>query len=87
MVILDIYENNLYDIEMELRAEYPKLNLEAIVASVRDKARLNNVFETYKPEIVFHAAAHKHVPLMEKKPIRGNTQQRIWNIQCSKLCR
>lgn len=71
LVIIDIYENNLYDIEMELRAEYPKLNLEAIVASVRDKARLNNVFETYKPEIVFHAAAHKHVPLMEKSPLEA----------------
>ena len=71
LVILDIYDNNLYDIEMELRAEYPKLNLEAIVASVRDKARLNNVFETYKPEIVFHAAAHKHVPLMEKSPLEA----------------
>ena len=71
LVILDIYENNLYDIEMELRAEYPKLNLEAIVASVRDKARLNNVFETYKPEIVFRAAAHKHVPLMEKSPLEA----------------
>ena len=71
LVILDIYENNLYDIEMELRAEYPKLNLEAIVASVRDKARLNNVFETYKPEIIFHAAAHKHVPLMEKSPLEA----------------
>ena len=71
LVILDIYENNLYDIEMELRAEHPKLNLEAIVASVRDKARLNNVFETYKPEIVFHAAAHKHVPLMEKSPLEA----------------
>ena len=71
LVILDIYENNLYDIEMELRAEYPKLDLEAIVASVRDKARLNNVFETYKPEIVFHAAAHKHVPLMEKSPLEA----------------
>ena len=71
LVILDIYENNLYDIEMELRAEYPKLNLEAIVASVRDKERLNNVFETYKPEIVFHAAAHKHVPLMEKSPLEA----------------
>lgn len=56
---------------MELRAEYPKLNLEAIVASVRDKARLNNVFETYKPEIVFHAAAPKHVPLMEKSPLEA----------------
>lgn len=71
LIILDIYENNLYDIEMELRAEFSKLNLEAIVASVRDKARLNNVFETYKPEIVFHAAAHKHVPLMEKSPLEA----------------
>ncbi len=82
LVILDIYENNLYDIEMELRAEYPKLNLEAIVASVRDKARLNNVFETYKPEIVFHAAAHKHVPLMEKSPLEAihNNVFGIYNV-------
>ena len=80
LVILDIYENNLYDIEMELRAEYPKLNLEAIVASVRDKARLNNVFETYKPEIVFHAAAHKHVPLMEKSPLEAIKNNVTYNV-------
>lgn len=71
LVILDIYENNLYDIEMELRAEYSKINIEAIVASVRDKARLENVFEDFKPEIVFHAAAHKHVPLMEQNPLEA----------------
>lgn len=71
LVIFDIYENNLYDIEMELRSEYPKLNLAAVVGSVRDKNRLNNVFSKYKPEIVFHAAAHKHVPLMEFSPLEA----------------
>ena len=71
LVIFDVYENNLYDIEMELRSEYPKLELVAIVGSVRDKKRLANVFETYKPEIVFHAAAHKHVPLMENSPLEA----------------
>ena len=71
LVIFDVYENNLYDIEMELRSEYPKLDLVAIVGSVRDKKRLENVFENYKPEIVFHAAAHKHVPLMESRPLEA----------------
>ena len=71
LVIFDVYENNLYDIEMELRSEYPKLDLVAIVGSVRDKKRLENVFENYKPEIVFHAAAHKHVPLMESSPLEA----------------
>ena len=71
LVIFDIYENNLYDIEMELRSEYPKLNLAAVVGSVRDKNRLDNVFSEYKPEIVFHAAAHKHVPLMEFSPLEA----------------
>lgn len=71
LVIFDVYENNLYDIEMELRSEYPKLDLVAIVGSVRDKKRLDNVFENYKPEIVFHAAAHKHVPLMESSPLEA----------------
>lgn len=71
LIIFDIYENNLYDIEMELRSDYPKLQLEAIVGSVRDINRLNNVFSTYKPNIVFHAAAHKHVPLMENSPLEA----------------
>lgn len=71
LVILDIYENNLYDIEMELKADFPKEKIEAVVASVRDKARLNEVFEEFKPNIVFHAAAHKHVPLMENSPLEA----------------
>lgn len=71
LIILDIYENNLYDIEMELKADFPKAHIEAVVGSVRDKARLNEVFEKYKPELVFHAAAHKHVPLMENNPLEA----------------
>lgn len=68
LVILDIYENNLYDIELELKAKYPKIKIEAIIASVRDKKRLEEVFAENKPYLVFHAAAHKHVPLMENSP-------------------
>lgn len=71
LVIFDVYENNLYDIEMELKSEYPKLDLAAIVGSVRDKNRLDNVFKEYEPEVVFHAAAHKHVPLMERSPLEA----------------
>ncbi len=71
LVILDIYENNLYDIEQELKSKYPKLKIEAIVASVRDKKRLESIFEKYNPYLVFHAAAHKHVPLMEKSPLEA----------------
>ena len=71
LVILDIYENNLYDIEMELRGQYPGKNIEAVVASVRDKERMEDVFKKYKPNIVLHAAAHKHVPLMENSPLEA----------------
>ncbi len=71
LVIVDIYENNLYDIEQELKFNYPKLKIEAIVASVRDKKRLNEIFEEFKPYLVFHAAAHKHVPLMETSPLEA----------------
>ena len=71
LIIFDIYENNLYDIQMELEREYPNLKLSAIVGSVRDKKRLDNVFQKYQPEIVFHAAAHKHVPLMENNPLEA----------------
>ena len=71
LVIFDIYENNLYDIEMELMSDFPKAHIEAIVGSVRDKSRLNEVFEEFKPELVFHAAAHKHVPLMENSPLEA----------------
>ena len=71
LIILDIYENNLYDIEMELRADFPKAHVEAVVASVRDKKRLNEVFKEFNPKLVFHAAAHKHVPLMENSPLEA----------------
>ena len=73
LIILDIYENNLYNIEIELKSQYPDIPIEAVVGvgSVRDKKRLEKVFETYKPYLVFHAAAHKHVPLMEISPLEA----------------
>ena len=68
LIILDIYENNAYDIEQELRRTYPSLSLLTLIASVRDSGKMEDVFRTYRPEIVFNAAAHKHVPLMETSP-------------------
>lgn len=68
LIIFDIYENNAYSIQQELRAINPELHLEVIIGSVRDIHRVETVFETYKPDIVYHAAAHKHVPLMEDSP-------------------
>ena len=68
LVIFDIYENNAYDIQMELREKYPDLNLEVLIGSVRDSRKIFDVFEQYRPQIVYHAAAHKHVPLMEDSP-------------------
>ncbi|HIV16367.1 MAG TPA: polysaccharide biosynthesis protein [Candidatus Alectryocaccobium stercorigallinarum] len=68
LIIFDIYENNAYDIEQELRRKYPNLNLVVLIGSVRDSRRINSVFEAYKPDVVYHAAAHKHVPLMENSP-------------------
>ena len=68
LIIVDIYENNAYDIQQELIRNHPDLHLETRIASVRDKARVDSLFAEFKPEIVFHAAAHKHVPLMEDSP-------------------
>lgn len=68
LIILDIYENNAYDIQQELIRKYPELDLVVLIASVRNKERIDNIFETYRPNIVYHAAAHKHVPLMEDSP-------------------
>lgn len=68
LIIFDIYENNAYDIEQELLRTYPKLNLKTIIGSVRDYDRLEVVFKEYHPDQVYHAAAHKHVPLMEASP-------------------
>ena len=68
LIILDIYENNAYDIQQELIRKYPDLDLVVLIASVRNKERIDSIFETYRPNIVYHAAAHKHVPLMEDSP-------------------
>ncbi len=68
LIIFDIYENSAYEIEQELRTDYPGLNLIVLIGSVRDSRRINSVFETYHPQVVYHAAAHKHVPLMEDSP-------------------
>ena len=68
LIIFDIYENNAYDIQMELNRTCPDLNLEVLIGSVRNTARLDYVLGKYRPELVFHAAAHKHVPLMEDSP-------------------
>ena len=68
LIIVDIYENSAYEIQQELLRKYPKLDLVVLIASVRNKPRMDSIFETYKPDIVYHAAAHKHVPLMEDSP-------------------
>lgn len=68
LLMLDIYENSLYNIELELKANYPNDEIIAIIANIRDEERIFEIFEEYSPEIVFHAAAHKHVPLMENNP-------------------
>ena len=68
LIIFDIYENNAYAIQLELKEKYPHLNLVVLIGSVRDSRRMYDVFETYHPQIVYHAAAHKHVPLMEDSP-------------------
>lgn len=68
LLILDIYENNVYDVQMELNRTHPELSKEVIIASIRELERLREIFQTYKPDVVFHAAAHKHVPLMEGNP-------------------
>jgi len=68
LIIVDIYENNAYEIQQELKHQYPNLDLVVLIASVRNTNRMNDIFAQYKPDIVYHAAAHKHVPLMEDSP-------------------
>jgi FlaA1/EpsC-like NDP-sugar epimerase len=68
LILFDIYENSAYTIQLELRRKFPNLNLEVLIGSVRDSRKIFQVFEKYKPDIVYHAAAHKHVPLMEDSP-------------------
>ena len=68
LIIFDVYENNAYDIEQELKENHPELNMKVLIGSVRDSRRLTSLFATYRPDVVYHAAAHKHVPLMEESP-------------------
>lgn len=76
LIIFDVYENNAYDIQLELKEKYPDLDMHVLIGSVRDSRRIFEVFEKFRPEIVYHAAAHKHVPLMEESPceaVKNNT--------------
>lgn len=68
LIIFDIYENGVYEVQQELKQKYPHLNMEVLIGSVRNTARVEEVFKLYRPDIVYHAAAHKHVPLMEVSP-------------------
>ena len=68
LVIVDIYENTVYDIQQELKHDYPEMNLVVLIGSVRNTHRISSIFQKYRPELVYHAAAHKHVPLMENSP-------------------
>ncbi len=86
LVIFDIYENNAYEIQNELKYSHPELNLVTLVGSVRDSKRMDYIFRTYKPEIVYHAAAHKHVPLMEDSPnesIKNNVFGTFKTAECA----
>jgi len=82
LIIFDIYENNAYAIQQELNRKCPDINLEVLIGSVRDKRRVDMIFNEYRPEIVFHAAAHKHVPLMEDSPNESikNNVFGTWNV-------
>jgi len=86
LIILDNYENNLYDIQNELEFKHPDLYLVPIIANIREKSRLENIFRKYNPDVVFHAAAHKHVPLMEANPteaIKNNVFGTLNVAECS----
>ncbi|WP_040330201.1 polysaccharide biosynthesis protein [Clostridium ihumii] len=86
LIILDIYENNAYDLEMELNRNHPEQNKKVIIASIRDVVRLKEIFTQYKPEVVFHAAAHKHVPLMEANPNEAIKNNIIGTYNLAKCC-
>lgn len=82
LLILDIYENNAYDIQNELLRKHPELKLKVLIGSVRNKKRVDSIFEMYRPDLVYHAAAHKHVPLMEESPNEAvkNNVLGTWNV-------
>ncbi len=86
LIIFDIYENNAYEIQQELVRSYPDLDLKVLIGSVRDTKRVEDLMQTYRPEIIFHAAAHKHVPLMEDSPdeaIKNNVMGTMKMVQAS----
>ena len=85
LVIFDIYENNAYDIQQELLRDFPNLDLRTIIGSVRDYDRLERVFKQFKPELVYHAAAHKHVPLMEVSPNEAIKNNSLGTLNAVKL--
>lgn len=85
LVIFDIYENNAYDIQQELLRDFPNLDLRTIIGSVRDYDRLERVFKEFKPELVYHAAAHKHVPLMEVSPNEAIKNNSLGTLNAVKL--
>lgn len=85
LVILDIYENTAYELQNEFNDTYPEANIEVLIASVRDKKRLDDLFSVYKPDVVFHAAAHKHVPLMEDSPSEA-IKNNIFGTYNAALC-
>lgn len=85
LIIFDIYENNAYEIQMELERHHPELQIITLIGSVRDYDRLNNIFEVYKPQIIYHAAAHKHVPLMEDSPNEAIKNNCLGTLNMAKL--
>lgn len=82
LVIFDVYENNAYSIQLELADKYPQMALEVVIGSVRDSARLNEVFDRFRPDVVYHAAAHKHVPLMEDSPCESIKNNVLGTYKC-----
>ncbi|HCS75360.1 MAG TPA: nucleoside-diphosphate sugar epimerase, partial [Clostridiales bacterium] len=86
LLVLDIYENNAYELQQELKKHFPALNHKILIASVRDMTRLESIFSTYKPDIIFHAAAHKHVPLMEDNPQEAIKNNVFGTLNVAQAC-
>lgn len=89
LIVVDIYENNAYDLQQELRMSHPEADVEILIASVRDEKRIRQIFEEYRPELVYHAAAHKHVPLMETSPneaVKNNVFGTLNTARAAAIC-
>ena len=85
LLVIDIYENGAYELQMELKRFYPDADVEVLIASVRDYDRMENIFSMYKPDIIYHAAAHKHVPLMEYSPNEAVKNNCMGTLNMAKL--